>query len=115
MIDVRWRVQASPPAATSAGFPIRGAGFYTFGGEGARQQRLALLFAVGREQPARFDSGWAAGGDRFPRIDARLSQNGATCFDTVIEVHAEPRKPPIRSTPITEGKRAPGAGWPETR
>ncbi len=103
VVDVRWRVQQPQVAASSAGMPIRGAGFYTFGGEGAPQQRLALLLSVGREEPARFDSGWIAGGDAFPRIDALLSQNGATCFDTVIDVHAEPRRPPIRSTPFPDG------------
>lgn len=102
VVDVRWQVQRNPLAAASSGTPIRGAGFYTFGGEGAPQQRLELLLSVGREEPARFDSGWIPGGDAFPRIDALLSQNGATCFDTVIDVHAEPRPTLIRRPPFTD-------------
>lgn len=101
VVDVRWLVQRSPFAA-SAGLPIQGAGFYTFGGDGAPQQRLELLLSVGREAPARFDSGLIAGGDLFPRIDALLSQNGARCFDTLIDVHAEPRPTLVRRPPFTD-------------
>lgn len=103
VVDVRWLVQRTPLAASAAGMPIQGAGFYTFGGEGAPQQRLEVLLSVGREAPARFDSGWLAGGDLFPRIDALLSQNGARCFDTLIDVHAEPRPTLVRRPPFTDG------------
>jgi len=103
VVDVRWLVQRTPLAASVAGMPIQGAGFYTFGGDGAPQQRLELLLSVGREEPARFDSGWIAGGDRFPRIDALLSQNGVRCFDTLIDVHAEPRPTLVRRPPFTDG------------
>ncbi|HEV8701718.1 MAG TPA: hypothetical protein VGV60_10655, partial [Candidatus Polarisedimenticolia bacterium] len=102
VVDVRWLVQRSPLATTSSGTPIRGAGFYTFGGDGASQQRLSLLLSVGREEPARYDSGWIAGGDAFPLIDALLSQNGSRCFDTQIDVHAEPRPTLIRRPPFPD-------------
>ena len=102
VIDVRWLVQRNPLAATASGTPIRGSGFYAFGGEGAPQQRLELMLSVGREEPTRYDSGWLAGGDAFPRIDALVSQNGSVCFDTQIDVHAEPRPTLIRRPPFTD-------------
>jgi hypothetical protein len=102
VVDVRWLVQRNPLAATASGTPIRGSGFYTFGGDGAPQQRLELMLAVGREEPTRYDSGWIPGGDAFPRIDALVSQNGSVCFDTQIDVHAEPRPTLIRRPPFTD-------------
>jgi hypothetical protein len=102
VVDVRWLVQRNPLAATSSGTPIRGSGFYTFGGDAAPQQRLELMLAVGREEPTRYDSGWIPGGDGFPRIDALVSQNGSVCFDTQIDVHAEPRPTLIRRPPFTD-------------
>jgi len=103
VVDVAWLVpKNSRTASTTNAIPIRGAGFYTFGGEVALQQRLLLLLSVGQEAPARFDSGWIAGGDGFPRIDALVSQNALRCFDTVIDVHAEPRPTLIRRPPFPD-------------
>lgn len=102
VVDVRWLVQKTLLAASAGGMSIQGAGFYAFGGDAASQQRLELLLSVGREEPARFDSGWTAGGDAFPRIDALVSQNGARCFDTLIDVHAEPRPTLVRRPPFTD-------------
>jgi hypothetical protein len=103
VVDVAWLVpRNSRTASTAAAIPIRGAGFYTLGGEVALQQRLTLLLSVGTEAPARFDSGWIPGGDGFPRIDALVSQNALRCFDTVIDVHAEPRPTLIRRPPFPD-------------
>lgn len=103
VVDVAWLVpKNSRTASTTNAIPIRGAGFYTLGGEGAPQQRLSLVLSVGREDPARFDSGWIAGGDGFPRIDALVSQDALRCFDTAIDVHAEPRPTLIRRPPFTD-------------
>lgn len=103
VVDVRWLVPRNPrTAATAAATPIQGAGFYTVGGEGAPQQSLSLLLSVGREEPATYESGWIAGGDAFPRIDALMSENGSNCFDTLIDVHAEPRPTLLRRTPFPD-------------
>jgi hypothetical protein len=104
VINARWRVLSSSLSTSmSDSIPVRGAGFYTFGGDGPSQQRLELLLTVNRETPARFDSGLVAGGDAFPRIDARISVNGAVCYDTVIDLHAAPRKTVFRGSERTDG------------
>ncbi len=87
----------------SDSIPVRGAGFYTFGGDGPIQQRLELLLKVDGETPAHFDSGLVPGGDAFPRIDARISVNGAVCYDTLIDLHAAPRKTVLRFSERTDG------------
>lgn len=103
VVDVAWLVpKNSRTASATNAIPIRGAGFYTLGGESVPQQRLELLLSVGREDPARFDSGFIAGGDGFPRIDALISQNALRCFDTAIDVHAEPRPTLIRRPPFPD-------------
>jgi hypothetical protein len=93
IIEVRWRVRSSSrTTAAASDIPVRGAGFYTFGGDGPPEQRLELLLKIDSESPARFDSGLVPGGGAFPRIDSKISIGGATCFDTVIDLHAAPRK-----------------------
>ena len=69
----------------------RGFGTYRFGGEVAMEQQLALdhrrrgathsLRQRGRRR-----------GQNYPRIDVLISINGAYCYDTLIDVHAAPRK-----------------------
>jgi hypothetical protein len=70
---------------------VRGFGTYTISGEFAAEQRLRLLLTVGKENATHFDSGRVPGGGNFPHIDIRISVSGATCFDTLINIHAMPR------------------------
>ena len=101
VVNARWRV--SDPTATGAlsGFPVRGAGFYLFGGEFALQQRMNLIMKVDKEDPAHFDSGLVPGGG-LARIDVKVSVVGAVCLDTILTIHAEPRKL-FRQSPRTDG------------
>lgn len=69
---------------------IAGSGLYRIGGEFALQNQLALDLQVGGDPVQRFDSGLVVGGSQFPRIDLSVSIHGEFCFDTVIDVHAEP-------------------------
>lgn len=90
VVNVDWTV--APSAATGdLPLPVRGYGTYRVGGEAERQQRLILDLEVGEEPRVLFDSGLVPGGQAFPRLDARISVSGATCLDTIIEVHARPR------------------------
>jgi hypothetical protein len=89
MLDVRWKVSgnayATPPDA-----PITGTGTYRIGGEFAIEQRMTADLQIADEPPASFDSGRVFGPSEFPdRIDLEISQNGKTCFDTVLHVVAE--------------------------
>ena len=101
VINVRWRVQDPTATGSSAGFPVRGAGMYLYGGEFAVQQRMNLILKVDKEDPAHFDSGLVVGGGT-QRIDIRVSVVGAGCLDTVLEIHAEPRTL-FRQSPRTDG------------
>ena len=86
VVGMRWHTVSPLPAPAAT--TIRGHGLYTIAGATAR---LMLELAIGDGDPASYDSGEqsAAG---FPLIDARISQNGGVCFDTVIDVHAAPRR-----------------------
>jgi len=101
VINARWRVQDPTATGSSAGFPLRGAGMYLYGGEFAVQQRMNMILKVDKEAPTHFDSGLVLGGGT-PRIDIRLSVVGAVCVDTVLEIHAEPRTL-FRQSPRTDG------------
>jgi hypothetical protein len=90
VVNVRWR--ARDPTGR---IPVRGFGTYRFGGEVAVVHQLKLVLKVDGEDPAQFDSGLVAGGGNFPRIDIRISESGAICFDTIIDLHAAPI---VRST-----------------
>jgi len=91
VINVRWRALDSSSPGQSSGIPVRGFGEYVVGGDFALQQRMNLMLTVDKEAPAHFDSGLVLGGGT-PRIDVRVSIAGANCFDTVIEIHAVPRR-----------------------
>jgi len=91
VINVRWRALDPSSPGQSSSIPVRGFGEYVVGGEFAVQQRMNLMLTVDKEAPAHFDSGLVPGGGT-PRIDVRVSIAGANCFDTVIEIHAEPRR-----------------------
>jgi len=101
VVNARWRVQDPTATGSSAGFPVRGAGMYLYGGEFAVQQRMNLILKVDKESPAHFDSGLVVGGGT-QRIDIRVSVVGAVCLDTVLEIHAEPRTL-FRQSPRTDG------------
>ena len=90
VVDVDWLVDAS--SSGSPDIAIRGVGTYRVGGEVASQQQLSLDLTVGDEDPAHFDSGVVPGGGDFPLINSQISINGMRCFDTVIDVHAGPRR-----------------------
>ncbi len=69
---------------------VTGSGTYTRRAEFAVQHRLELDLELDGE-PDHFDSGWVvAKPDTFPDIDIRVSKNGETYFDTVLELHAIP-------------------------
>jgi hypothetical protein len=72
---------------------ITGSGVYRVGGEFAVLQQLTLDLSFGDQPPQRFDSGLQPGGGQFPRIDVDVSMNGQYCFDTVLQLHAEPAPP----------------------
>ncbi len=91
VVDVRWLVSSSD-GATATGIPVRGFGTYRYGGEFIVEQRLALDLKVADEDLTHFDSGLVPGGGTFPRIDSTISVNGVYCFDTVIDVHARPKR-----------------------
>ncbi|MEK7282203.1 MAG: hypothetical protein AAB249_00205, partial [Acidobacteriota bacterium] len=91
IVDVRWSVGAAA-GTTLARTPIRGFGMYRIGVESAWLHRLALDLFVGREPLTHYDSGLVAPTTRFPRIDADISIGGLTCYDTLIRVHAGPRR-----------------------
>ena len=90
VVNVRWLV-TSTSSTTASGLPIRGFGTYRFGGEFALQQRLSLDLLVGTEPLTHYDSGLQSG-VAFPRIDSLISINGGVCFDTLIDMHAAPRR-----------------------
>ncbi len=102
VINARWRVMDSTATGSLSGFPVRGAGIYLYGGEFAVQQRMNLIMKVDKEDPAHFDSGLVPGGGTA-RIDVRVSVVGAVCLDTILEIHAEPRKALFRRSIRTDG------------
>jgi hypothetical protein len=74
--------------------PVRSLGTYRHGGEVALLQRLGLDLWVGRDGLTHYDSGPVPGGADFPRIDSLVSIPGGVYFDTLIDVHAAPRRGP---------------------
>lgn len=91
VVDARWWVGAADATALVRA-PIRGFGTYRIGVESAWLHRLALDLYVGKEPLTHYDSGLVAPATRFPRIDADISIGGLTCYDTLIRVHAVPRR-----------------------
>ena len=91
VVNVDWVVTPLRDVAAME-IPVRGFGTYRFGGEVAAEQQLALDLTVGEEPLTHYDSGVVAGGQNYPRIDILISINGAYCYDTLIDVHAVPRK-----------------------
>ncbi len=89
VVDVSWEV-----SDTSDTVPVSGFGTYKIVGQSAAEQELSLLLQVGDEEPLHFDSGLVPVGGNFPAIDIRISVSGAICYDTVIDVHAQPHKRP---------------------
>ena len=89
VVDVSWQVSDS-----SGTVPVSGVGTYKIVGQSAAQQELSLLLRVGDEEPLHLESGLGPVGGNFPAIDLRISVSDATCYDTVIEVHAQPYKRP---------------------
>ena len=71
---------------------ITGSGVYRVGGEVALLQQLTLDLRFGDQPPQRFDSGLQPG-VKFPRIDLDVSMNGKVCYDTVLQLRAEPVPP----------------------
>ena len=102
VVDARWRVLGATATGPFAGFPVRGAGIYLYGGDFAVQQRMNMILKVDKEDPAHFDSGLVLGGGTA-RIDVKLSVVGAVCLDTILEIHAEPRKLLTHRSPRTDG------------
>jgi hypothetical protein len=86
VVGVQWHIRSVESPST---IPVSGFGVYQLLGDFALQHRLALDLVVGREQRAHFD-----GGPRFASgaagIDIVASMHGASCYDTVLHVMAEP-------------------------
>ncbi len=90
VVNVRWQVGADDATALRT-IPIRGFGTYWTGGDFALQQQLSLDLTVDGEPQTHYDSGPVLG-SKFPRLDVPVSINGGVCFDTLIDVHARPRR-----------------------
>jgi thrombospondin type 3 repeat protein len=77
------------------GQPLRitGSGIYRVGGEFALLHQLTLQLQIGDQASTKFDSGLVPGGGDFPLINIDVSMNGQICFDTVIQIRAEPTPP----------------------
>ena len=73
---------------------IRGAGLYE-NDPVAKTHRLKLRLFLGDGEVQEFDSGLLSGGEEFPEIVIRASENGElTCFDTVLDIRALPLPEP---------------------
>jgi len=84
--DVSFKV-AQPDGSV---LPIQGSGTFKIGGEFAIQEELSLDLVVGDDAVQHFDSGVVVSPVPFPRLDLTISIHGVFCFDTVIEVRAQP-------------------------
>lgn len=86
VVDVYWLVRVNGEDLRITGF-----GTYQIGGEFVTEQRLQLALQVGDGEVELFDSGLV---DTvpvvFPDLDIRISVNGETFIDTVIDVRAVP-------------------------
>jgi hypothetical protein len=82
--DVRWSVFPDEPLS------ITGSGTYQVFSEFAVLHRLELDLVVGDEPVEHFDSGWVVATEPFPAIDITISINGMYCWDTVMDLSAEP-------------------------
>src|SRR5262249_19980613 len=91
------------------GIPIRGVGTFRVGGEFAVQQQLSLDLIVNDEGQAHFDSGLVPGGGDFPLISSLISIAGMRCFDTVIDLHAQPVDGVGGGSPLGVGASSPAA------
>ncbi len=92
VVDIRWQVVATD-GSLPVSIPVRGDGFYRYGGDVTIQHQLGLDLLVGAQPLTHFDSGLVPGGGNFPRINSLISIHaGASCPDTFIEVRAAPRR-----------------------
>jgi len=82
---LRWRTRIDGEEVS-----IAGSGSYRVGGEFAQLQQLELDLQIGSSPEQHFDSGLVVGGGEFPKLDVSISVNGGFCFDTVIDVVAQP-------------------------
>jgi hypothetical protein len=82
---LRWRTKINGEEVS-----IAGSGRYRVGGEFAQQQQLELDLRIGSAPLQHFDSGLVVGGGEFPKLDVSISVNGGYCYDTVIDVVAQP-------------------------
>ena len=87
VVGVDWRVFINPAGDT---IPIKGFGFYSIQAEFASHHRLNLELIVDQEPLTHFDSSLVGGGFDFPKIDIVVSMNGIECYDTVLNLLAEP-------------------------
>ena len=87
VVDLAWQV---PVETGNDTVTIKGYGFYYVQSEFAVQHRLSLELIVDQEPLTHFDSGLVVGGYDFPRIDTVVSINGIECYDTALQVLAEP-------------------------
>jgi len=106
VVNVDWLVSAS---GWSPGMPVRGVGTYRVGGEFAAQQQLSLDLIVNDEGQAHFDSGLVLGGGDFPLISSLISIAGMRCFDTAIDLHAQPVDGVVGDSPLGARASSPAA------
>jgi hypothetical protein len=82
---LRWQTKINGEEAS-----IAGSGRYRVGGEFAQLQQLELDLRIGSSPEQHFDSGLVVGGGEFSKLDVSISVNGGYCFDTIIDVVAQP-------------------------
>jgi hypothetical protein len=100
LANLTWQVITG--SATGDNLPIQGVGMYSVGGEFAVQHRLSLELEVGDDSTTHYDSGWVIGGTVFPKLLALVSINGIRCYDTMMQVSAEPKSMGISTDPCVK-------------
>lgn len=90
VVGIRWQAPATDGPLRGSS-PVRGDGFYRYGGDVTTQHQLSLDLLVGAQPLAHFDSGLVPGGGDFPLIESLISiEGGTSCSDTVLDVRAAP-------------------------
>jgi hypothetical protein len=87
LVDVDWHVPMESVGDVSV---IKGFGSYYIQEEFAVHHRLSLELNIDQDPLTHFDSGLVVGGFDYPRIDIGVSVNGIECYDTVLNIVAEP-------------------------
>lgn len=84
--------------------PVVGSGEYIVGGEVQVVNQLRLTLRIGDVEQS-FDSGLTPGGLSFPGIKISVAVRGFACFDTVVDVFAEPSPAAVDRASLNVGLR----------